>query len=276
MGNAVPDMCLSCFSRPNRPVGTMKPAEREYSPPTFDSVAATNAHFFPLQQEDSKCADAVTDGPPSAWFNLGDVSHALEIALGEFLKELEVAPAKDPLLELLINTEEFKVYGRETARGLLLKTEWRVPYTPQVYVDFIKNFEKRKEWDKNVDEYRKVCYLSEDVSVNYQRYKKVMVVSARELLVACKSMRKEGGWIDVSCSVTSPAFPIKDSIVRAHLHLGGYHVAPTPAGSSIVAVSEMDFGGSLPRSAMKKITAVGLLMFTKSLSAALAQAHSPR
>ena len=282
MGGKASRVCWSCFSRTRRRSVEVTRVEKEGA--AGQGEKERTGLYLPVTTEDPLLTERKASSPtpppppptdPRSWFDLKAVTKSLDLALLELLKELEVPAAQDPTLELLINTEDFKVFGKDTEHGLMLKTNWTVPYSPDVYISFIRDFEARKRWDRNIEECRKLCYLAPDISINYQRYKKMMVVSKRELLVACRTVPLGDSVLDVSCSVETEEIPVAEDVVRARLHLGGYHVQPCEAGTKITAISVMDFGGAVPKPVLKRMSAFGLLLFTKALGTALARAQQP-
>lgn len=177
-------------------------------------------------------------------------------------------------LELMLDKENFRVLGKDTAEGYILWSEFKVPFTPVQFIKFLAKSEKRKEWDSNITECRKLSQLSESVCTTYQVFKRFLTISSRDLLLISKTFCEDGVWYDASSSFESPTMPVSRAHVRAKLLIGGYVVKPLhddPKGNlaSVISFNESSIGGSLPKSMVKKMSATAVPKFVNSLTMAL-------
>lgn len=180
-------------------------------------------------------------------------------------------------LELVMQQERCAVYTKNTADGFVIRSEWWTRFAPKQYLDFLGNLEKRKTWDRNVEDMHLVEQLEPQVKVFYQAYKSFFMIAARDLVLACKKFPLERAWIDTCSSIDFPACPLKPGFVRAHVTLGGYYVEALeqPEGdyqSRVVSYTEGSFGGALPRSLVKKLSTINVPHFVKAVDEAL-EAH---
>lgn len=190
--------------------------------------------------------------------------------------QIATSPAStDPELELVGDKEGCLVYSKTTPDGFVLRSEWTVPYSPKVYLDFLGNLEERKTWDKHIDEMKLVEQLTPEINVFYQSYKGFFTISPRDLVIACKKFETEKAWVDACCSIEFPACPLKHDFIRATITLGGYYVEATETGGKVVSYTEGSFGGSIPRALVKKFSATNIPNFVKTVNQAL-EAHLRR
>lgn len=176
--------------------------------------------------------------------------------------------------EVMLNQNGIRVLGKDTAEGYTLWSEFSIPYTPQQFIKFVAKSEKRKDWDSNIAESRKLWQLSESVCITYQVYKRFLMISSRDLLIISKTFCEDGVWYDASSSIEYDMVPVSKAHVRAKLVLGGYIIKPLdndPSGnlSSIVSYSESSIGGSLPKSVVKKMSAATVPKFVAALCAGI-------
>lgn len=134
----------------------------------------------------------------------------------------------------------------------------------------MRSTDKRKSWDKNLAEIKQICSISSEIAIFYQLYKKVLAAAPRDLLLISKSFRLDNSMIEVSTSIDSPIFPETKDIVRAKLHLGGYYIVPIDKDldgnlCTVISVSQASFGGSLPKSMLKKMSVKLIPTYIKAL-----------
>jgi hypothetical protein len=150
-------------------------------------------------------------------------------------------------LEQLLDKDGIKVYSMETPEGgTILKSEWVFPFEPKVFIEYSARHDLRKNWDTNIEQIIKVGDLGPGITVTYFLYKKIMVMSQREVLTASKKFQEGGIWYDVATSVESNDYPIKPDIVRAKVFMSGYILEPvqTPTGiqTKITSINHGDYG----------------------------------
>lgn len=177
-------------------------------------------------------------------------------------------------LEPVLQQERCAVYTKNTTDGFVIRSEWWTKFPPKQYLDFLGNLEKRKTWDRNVEDMHLVEQLEPQVKVFYQAYKSFFMIAARDLVLACKKFPVGRAWIDTCSSIDFPACPLKPGFVRAHITLGGYYVEALeqPEGdyqARVVSYTEGSFGGALPRSLVKKLSAINVPHFVKAVDEAL-------
>ena len=208
---------------------------------------------------------------PSEW-PASDIERQIEACELE-LKTLIATTEANPL-PLHAEKPGIRIYGTETGRGFLMKSVWECQFSPQIVLQFTRNHALRLTWDVNLAECRNVSDVNPQISLKYERYNKILVVSARDLLTAGKVCPIDNGFLDVSVSVTIPEIPPVKGIVRAHLFVGGYHIVPTAQGSLVTLYNEMDFGGAIPRKLLVIMSAKTLTGWVEAFNVAIAQSVS--
>lgn len=209
---------------------------------------------------------------PSPYSSLLEGIHAKAL---QFVT-IVTAPVADDL-ELVLRQERCAVFTKNTEDGFVIRSEWWTRFDPKEYLDFLGNLSKRKTWDKNVEDMHLVEQLEPQIKVFYQSYKSFFMISARDLVLACKKFPLGRAWIDTCSSIDFPTCPLKPGFVRAHVKIGGYYVEALeqPEGvyrSRVVSYTEGSFGGALPRSLVKKLSAINVPHFVKAVDEAL-EAH---
>lgn len=205
---------------------------------------------------------------PSQWPK-STIERQLE-ACEQELKALIATTEANPL-PLCAEKPAIRIYGTETHRGFLMKSVWDCPFSPQIVLQFTRNYGLRVTWDVNLEECRNVGDVSPDISLKYERYNKILVVSARDLLTASKLCPIDTGLLDASVSVEIPDIPPVKGIVRAQLFVGGYHIVPTEQGSLVTLYNEMDFGGAIPRRLLVLMSARTLTGWVEAFNVGIAK-----
>jgi hypothetical protein len=203
-------------------------------------------------------------------FSIGVVLDKLTQSRKKFFELLQ----SDEGLELKVRKDNVNVWARETPDGFILKAVWKVPHSSEVYMGYLRDLSQKMSWDSNLEETRLICNLSADVSVSYQRYKKVIPVSPRDFVIASKFERLPGSLLDISTSVESHLYPTNSAAVRARLLFGGYYLETIGQDEQsnitrVVSISETDFGGNLPKSLVKSMAALKMSTFVTSIDKAL-------
>lgn len=176
---------------------------------------------------------------------------------------MKVIYSKD--LETIVNSTGLHVYGRTCERGYFVKTVWETAFHRDQVMDFIRKYEERPTWDPNLVE----CSLlscRNGVSLVYQRYKKVLTVSPRDMILAIKTFGLSNAVVDVAVSIDLPDRPVAEGVVRAQVHMGGFFATSTLSGlTRVIAVTEIDFGGVIPRAMMLRMSAMAMPNYIKRL-----------
>ena len=188
----------------------------------------------------------------------------------ELFYEIVRAPASaDADLDLVVERDGCKVYSKTIKDGFALRSEWTAAFPPKVYLDFLCDIQHRKSWDKHLAQAELVEQLTADVTVYYQAYHKVVTISGRDLVLACKKFTRGGAWVDACCSVDLPTCPPKEDFVRASVALGGYFIEETEGGCRVVCYTEGSLGGALPQALVKKFSAINVPRFVHTVAQSL-------
>ena len=136
---------------------------------------------------------------------------------------------------------------------------WKCEIEACKVAKFLKLVEKRKDWDSNVAECKKICDITENIAVYYTLYKRFLMMAPRDTLIVGQQVFSDKGYIDVSTSINSSIVPETNSIVRAQVSLAGYSIQPITKDENgnitqIISVSEANFGQSLAISMVKNMS----------------------
>jgi hypothetical protein len=237
-------------------------------PRELDSILVDDVE--PLVQNQRLHTEEPREAKEIEGFSIGVVLDKLSQSRKKFLEILH----SDEGLELKVSKNTVNVWARETPDGFILKAVWKVPYFSEVYMPYLRDNSQKMSWDSNLEETRLICNLSSDISVSYQRYKKVTPVSSRDFIIASKLERLPGSLLNISASVESPLYPTNSVAVRARLLFGGYYLETIGEDEQsnitrVVSISETDFGGNLPKSLVKSMAAVKMSTFKASIDKAL-------
>jgi hypothetical protein len=200
--------------------------------------------------------------------------HQVERAIEVFFEHVNRPAAEDMGLELIVEKENVRVYGRDTNRGFLLRSEWLIAHEPDVFIRFLGDVDLRLTWDKKMESVRRLKTIPPDYGVYYQTYRKIMLLAQRDLLYVSKTFAVGQAWADVCTSVDlAEAGEVKD-VVRMRLYLGGYYVERLEKEvgkmlSRVICVSECDFGGSVPKAIVKKVSAITIPSYVREVEEAL-------
>jgi hypothetical protein len=278
MGNRAASACLSCLPKPkdSLPVPGNVPSPSDPlifssmpTPPKSDSLA--------LDSTSTNTSNSIEEESQEAL----DKDSILKLIDDKF--EMFITEAKKEMqsdgYEKLVDKEGCLVYGRDDKDGYLLKSTWNITYSPKAFLDFLGDNDKRKTWDKNIADAKKICEISSEVSVHYILYKRLLTLAARDLVIVSKRVDTEEGCIEVSTSISLPQFPSKNSLIRAQLHIGGYYVVPIEKDefgntARVVSISSGDIGGKLPKQMIKKMSAMTVPKFAKNVKDAMGKGIS--
>lgn len=190
-----------------------------------------------------------------------DISNELDLLKSEFLDYFN-HPLDHNCCEELVNKDGFKTYGKDLEKGFLLKSEWKIPCSAQEYIDIISNINSRKSWDSNIDEINEIYRNNDDFVITYTKLKKFLAISQRDIVVATKIYKAKNGVLLLSKSCEHPEYPLSKHFVRMNIFLGGYFITDIPGHpefkGQVFSVTKLDFGGSLPKSMIRKASALAL------------------
>lgn len=188
--------------------------------------------------------------------------------LSEALTQLQAIAEDKDSIPLLVNKPEVQVYGKDSGRGFLTKTCWTLAQPPAQFLAFLSQSDLRSKWDSNVDQCYPLVQLPNQVTVSYERYKKVALVSQRDVVIASLTQCCGDAWAIVSTSVSS-SHPTTSGVLRATMHVGGHWIQPSEQGWEVVSVSELNFGGALPVALLVKMSAMAMPGYIKAMQSAL-------
>ena len=149
-----------------------------------------------------------------------------------------------------------RVYAKDTCEGVVIKADWLTCLTGEEFISYFQDLHKRKAWDKTIEDIYNIG-SDDDFMYEYTRFKKKFAIAQRDMLVATKVFRSNGIHL-VSVSTQHSTVPLNDGIVRIDVKLAGYHtlsIAKDSLGNitRVFSILEADFGGSVPKSIIKKI-----------------------
>lgn len=198
-------------------------------------------------------------------FHRPTVFTALARAEEAFLDMLAQDPASDPTYSRLLDKDGVQVFSKDTVGGYAIRSQWRTTTSPGELLSFINNPEARKSWDTHVGGMDQVATFDTNTRVLHIEYKKQFPVSARDLLIVCKTTCSGQDWLDVSCSVASEQHPPGKDVVRAVLVIGGYSFQRKGEEWEVRSVTELQFGGSVPKALVKQMSAASVPNFVQTL-----------
>lgn len=263
MGASAVNACSNCFNPRNASEAESLLRRNGYSGHSLSVPTPVKFHQkeAPLLAEDNTNTEAASSA-------LVDIANENASKFKALVESIDLST-----FEVMLDKDGFRVFGKDTAEGYMLWSEFSVPFTPLQFIQFVSKSERRKDWDSNIAECRKLTQLSESVCITYQVYKRFLTISSRDLLIISKTFSEDGVWYDVSGSIESGMIPISKVHVRAKLILGGYIVKPFNDSkgnrAKVISFSESSIGGSLPKSMVKKMSASAVPKFVGSLTAAL-------
>lgn len=205
----------------------------------------------------------------SQGFHKSTVFTALSKAEEVFLGMLAQDPASDPSYTRLLDKDGVMVFSKDTAGGYAIRSQWRTTTSPGELLSFINNPEARKSWDTHVGVMEQVATFDLSTRVLHIEYKKQFPVSARDLLIACKTTCQGQDWFDISCSVASEQHPPGRDVIRAVLVIGGYSFQRKDDDWEVRSVTELQFGGSVPKALVKQMSAASVPNFVQTLHKAV-------
>lgn len=229
--------CCFYSSNPSKPVANIPPVP---------------VNFFESMHQDLMLSPVVKRKLTFTHNLAVDILEAYSAFLGYIAEDFTLG------YEELVKQYGCRVYGKETQQGLLFKVDWLTTVTGEEFISFFQDLNKRKSWDNSIEDFYRLNSNAEFV-YEYALLKKKFAICQRDLLVVSKVFRSNGVYL-VSISADHPLVPIVKNLVRINIKLAGYHAVSIPKDSfgnitRVFAVIEADFGGSVPKSILKKIIA---------------------
>ena len=156
--------------------------------------------------------------------------------------------------EEMIRQYGCRVYAKDTVEGVLIKADWLTHIAGKDFIQCFYDLEKRKKWDTNIEEL-KIIETNEEWNFSYTLFRKKFAINQRDMVLASKIYKDHSL---VSTSVFHPLFPANSVIQRINIKLAGFHTIPIAKDelnniTKVFAVIEADFGGSVPKTIIKKI-----------------------
>ena len=142
-----------------------------------------------------------------------------------------------------------------------------MPFGPSEIVEFLAHHD-RKEWDSSVESIALVSQPTPDVFINYIRYKKVMMISSRDILIASKVVKLQNGTMIASTSIEHNEYSPADDVVRANIDIAGYYIQPSEQENmhQVLALLSGSFGGNIPNALAKKTMEINVPKNLKAMN----------
>lgn len=207
-------------------------------------------------------------------FEVSYLNSVLDRAETEFISHIN-APLQEEGSQEMVNKEGILVYAKEVPEGIMIKAQWTQPYNHQVFFDFLGNVNERLNWDKSLDSISIVNKYQPNLQITHARFKKVPMISPRDVLLVSKICKAVNGNLMINTSCDHPDCSPADNIVRATVKCSGYYVEQVSTNSfKVIYLSIVDFGGKVPKSILKSTSASHIPNFVKKVNSELAKLTS--
>lgn len=250
--------CKECFVGPPSNYEPLTSSQEPQTQNSVQSITQPNSPpSVPVELQESE-------------FNSKELQVLCDEASSSFFALLEsLDPAR---FTLNSDKDGCRVMTADTDRSFMLWAVFDMPCSAEAFIEFLKQIERRVEFDSNMQAAKVLCRIDENVIVSQQTYKGVLAVKARDLIILSCYRNFKDSKCEISQSVQSAHYPEQPNCVRATLHLGGYHAQPIDANSCrVTSVSETDLGGALPRMVVKKMSAMAFPNFIKNVRVAMSR-----
>ena len=171
--------------------------------------------------------------------------------------------------EKMHDKDGFLIYAQDLSEGFLIKAQWYSTCTPQQVFDYIRIASQRKVWDKNVELIEEMPGDNQDEYLTYMRFKKMIAISQRDMMIISNVSTRSDGIIVTSRSCNHDSYPEKDGITRMQIYFAGnyYQSVETKEGykTKIYLLTKTNFGGSAPQKFIKKATTMELPKLYRSM-----------
>ena len=257
---ASPSCSLCCFSKKSLDKPKESDAMLNFAPPRMPDSLSDSTGDGEAQQSDTILHMCERD------MFLSTIAETTD----RFLKLIN--EPVDATFELTVDKDGCRVFTKESTNGCIVRAEWTVPFSPKTYMDFLGDTGKRKQWDTNIEEVKIVELLDKHVTLSYLRYKKILTLSQRDLVLVSKKFELGSGFVDAFCSVDASACPLVPGFVRANVYTGGYFLEDLSQGSNVpltkvVSYSEGSCG--IPKGLLRRISAANVPKLVKQMDAVL-------
>jgi hypothetical protein len=248
MGNRY--SCYNCFAKDPQ-IPDFQPPVMEYNGfSTADSSLA-----FPKTMSTEPIEETPTESEALSKTELIDtIANTME----RFMSEVRQEPEKSGYKKVL-SQNAVDVYIKDVPGGFSVMSVWRCSYPAERLARFLRLVERRKDWDTNVAECKRICNITSEIAVYYTLFKRFLTMAPRDLLIVAQHSRLEDAWVDVCTSITSSIVPETTSVVRAKMIVGGFYMQEIPTDEHgnvtlVINVSEGNFGQSLGTSLVKSMS----------------------
>jgi len=229
----------------------------------------------PLQEEKKSVALVeLNEKPKGPSFDVGLLMNLLDKATTEFVQHLEL-PLQEEGSQEMMNKDGFLIYSKEVPEGIMMKAQWLMPYAAKEFFEFLGNAEDRCRWDKSLESVSIIAKYPPDIVVTHSKFKKVPMISPRDVLLVSRVVKAHNGSIIINTSCEHGELEPTESFVRATVKLSGYYVETIPtdeAGnkSRVVYINIANFGGKVPKSIIKTTSAKHIPGFVKKVHSEIA------
>jgi START domain len=176
-------------------------------------------------------------------------------------------PLSEDCIEIS-NKQGFQIYGQDCSNGFLLKVQFTSNFPPKTFLSYLLDTKQRPIWDKNVEKIDSIS-LTPNVHLTYTKFKKILGVSQRDMVIISKTIENNDGILLISTSHEHPDYPQTKGITRIQIQLAGYYLQPLETGTKVFHVTHADFGGILPQRVMKNAVALSLPKFHAEMEKAM-------
>lgn len=179
--------------------------------------------------------------------------------------------------EKMYDKDEILVYGKDLEEGFLVKSVWYSNYSPEELLEYSRISDERKNWDKNADYTEEIEGSSKDEYFTYIKFKKVIAISQRDMMIASNVYRKKDGIIVVSRSYDHKEFPESEGFIRMKIKLAGYYFQTLDCNKTkVFSLTIGNFGGSLPQKFIRKSTGAALPKLYQDMEKAMSKYFSSK
>lgn len=177
----------------------------------------------------------------------------------EFLQYYSVPIDQDS--EKLLDKDNCQVFGQLTNDWFLLKSVWYSKFSPEQILNFLRNLDQRKNWDKNIEKIEEIPSNADSEFFTYMKFKKVLTISQRDSLIISNIIQREDGILIISKSAELASYPEHDSITRMKIFIAGYYFSVTNEQSlptKVFSLTKADFRGVISHKLVQRATALAL------------------
>eukprot|EP01038_Epipyxis_sp_PR26KG_P004414 gene4414-6241_t len=135
-----------------------------------------------------------------------------------------------------------------SGEGICVRGDSMIPFPMMKIIDLLTDPDKTFDLDPMKKESEKLLRFSSNTSVDYLKFKPVWPTAGRDFCnVSHWRQFLDGRILLLSFSDNFDDIkPIEDGVVRAHLHIGGYLMKPTPQGTFVTYIVQTDLKGTIP------------------------------